>query len=558
MAQAPTHALGSSRPLRALSGALVLSLAAVSSCSSADSSGISPGGSGGGDMGAGGGSGGDVSSTGTSGSLGLHTGPGTGDAGAAHPCVNLECQQTTCSLGACKEKPCAAGAKTTVSGTVYDPAGKVPLYNVIAYVPNAEVPAVPAGATCDQCSATAIKPVASAITDTKGHFVLEDVPVGSDVPLVLQVGKWRRQLKLPSVAACTDTPLTDKEQTRLPKNKSEGDMPLIAISVGGADSMECLPLRMGIDPAEFTTETGMGRVHLYAGHDDTDTSHKTLDGRPQTSIKQFDAQHSGATLSPSTALWAGVDSLKKYDVVILSCEGSLIPDDKSPDARKALYDYESLGGRVFGSHFHHIWFSQGPAPVPDIGTWVDGPGPASPTTAKINISFPKGKAMAEWLVNVGASMTEGQLQILLGRNNISAVNAMMATEWISLDTPMAVEFLSYNAPLNVADNKVCGRAVFNDLHVVCGGDDRQARSPVPLGVRNGRPVRSREGAGVHAFRPVVVRASGRRAARAAGDRSLSVIRSPAGNGAGAIAPPNRTTERLEDQRSSRSDCPAQR
>ena len=184
-----------------------------------------------------------------------------------HPCVNLECQQTSCSLGSCKQKPCAAGTKTTVTGTVYDPAGKVPLYNVIAYVPNGPVAPITNGASCDKCDASALNPVAAAITDTTGKFVLEDVPVGADIPLVLQVGKWRRQLKIPAVAACTDTPLTDKEQTRLPRNKSEGDIPLIAITTGGADSMECLPLRMGLDPAEFTTETGTGRVHLYSGYD---------------------------------------------------------------------------------------------------------------------------------------------------------------------------------------------------------------------------------------------------------------------------------------------------
>ncbi len=254
----------------------------------------------------------------------------SGDGGPPPACINLQCQQTTCVQGNCLQKACAAGTKTTVSGVVYDPAGKVPLYDVIVYVPNAAVPPIPAGVTCDRCASTAINPVVSTLTDTKGQFVLQDVPVGTDIPIVLQVGKWRRQFKIPNVAACVDTPLTDKNVTRLPRNQSEGDIPLIAITTGGADSMECLPIRMGIDPAEFTTDTGGGRINLYSGHDSGN----------QRSTKVFDATHNaGATLTGSTVLWNDLDNLKKYDIVILSCEGDPNDVDKPAAALQNMYDY---------------------------------------------------------------------------------------------------------------------------------------------------------------------------------------------------------------------------
>ena len=49
---------------------------------------------------------------------------------------------------------CANGAHTTLTGKVYDPAGKVPLYNVIVFVPNDPnnlPPIAPGTSTCDTC-----------------------------------------------------------------------------------------------------------------------------------------------------------------------------------------------------------------------------------------------------------------------------------------------------------------------------------------------------------------------------------------------------------------------
>ncbi len=392
------------------------------------------------------------------------------------PCTGLACQVAKCD----------GVSKTTITGKVYDPAGKVPLYNVLVYVPNAPVPKFTEGATCDRCGASVVNPVTSAITDELGGFVLQDAPTGADIPLVIQVGKWRRQIVIPAVASCTDTPLMDPQMMRLPRNKAEGDIPKIAISVGAADQMECLPLRMGIDPAEFTTAAGDGRIHLYVG-----------DYKDNQPVLKFDATHNaGATLTPSAGLWATKDSLKQYDIAILSCEGDAFEDKKPMSMREAMYEYESLGGRVFASHWHNIWFEKGPAPVPTTGTWntrttnpagkpgtnKDQTGDGTPQTATINQTFPKGIALAKWLTNVGASMTLGNMDVVYPRDNIQAVNPMLAREWITVnnrnypDAPKAVQYMSYNAPIGAADDKICGRAVYTDLHVASVDTDTTANA----------------------------------------------------------------------------------
>jgi hypothetical protein len=69
--------------------------------------------------------------------------------------------------------------------------------------------------------------------------------------VVLQVGKWRRSLHV-NVAGCQTNPQPDKSLT-LPGTVTgfDDNMPDIAVSTGGADSLECLMLRMGIPASEY-------------------------------------------------------------------------------------------------------------------------------------------------------------------------------------------------------------------------------------------------------------------------------------------------------------------
>jgi hypothetical protein len=186
------------------------------------------------------------------GGAGICPGTGTG------VCSGIQCNIATCS----------DGGTTTVSGTVYDPAAVNPIYNAIVYIPNAPLDPVPTGASCDVCGATASgQPITSALSDTAGHFTLTGVPTGTNIPLVIQVGKWRREVTIPSVTSCMDNPITDPQMTRLPQTQAEGNIPQIAVTTGEADAVECLLRRIGIADTEFTTDAGSGRVHLYYGGD---------------------------------------------------------------------------------------------------------------------------------------------------------------------------------------------------------------------------------------------------------------------------------------------------
>ena len=399
------------------------------------------------------GGGGSGIGTGTGGTIGGIT---TTDASAdaALPCTNLQCYQNNCRAGACKVGPCASGGTTSVSGAIYDPSGTLPLYNIIVYVPNAPLMPIATGATCEKCGTVSGEPIASALTDTKGNFTLLNVPVMDNIPLVIQIGKWRREITIPTVASCADTPLTDKNQMRLPRSQAEGHIPRMALTTGGADALECLLRKIGLADTEFTPEAGMGRVNFYSAVDGAPRYNPTMNG--------------GATFTPATTLWNNAAALKGYDIVLLSCEGTERPTNKSMAARAALQEYANVGGRVFASHWHNYWLEFGPQPWPMVGTWNHAMDPGDPFTGEIDQTFPKGKAMAEWLVNVGSAAPLGQLVIHEAKHTLDVNNAAVSQRWVFSTNPVSTQYLSFNTPMGIPEEMQCGRVVFSDIHVSSG------------------------------------------------------------------------------------------
>jgi hypothetical protein len=383
-----------------------------------------------------------------------------------------------CSEGgwACQIDACDGMPKTSVRATVYDPAGVNPLYNVAVYVPNSPLAEIATGATCETC-ATPVSgnPIASALTNAQGEFVIEDVPVGTDVPLVIQIGKWRREITLPEVKACQENAFSDPELFRLPRSQAEGHLPKIAMSSGEADSLECLLRRIGVSESEFTNPDGPGRVNLF--FDEMGAS----------------AYESGGSYPiAATALWSSADALKAYDVVLMSCQGSQSAGRNKTTAHKqALKDYVDQGGRAFIEHYHYAWLRGGnealeiederkypPTPFPVVATWATPDDPnidaGGDGDYQIDTSFPKGNDFADWLLNVGASSTRGSIGLIDVKHPALSVEPV-AQRWVYDDK--SVPYFSVNTPIELAatPEQQCGRLVHTGIHVaVVAGDETEA------------------------------------------------------------------------------------
>ena len=384
-----------------------------------------------------------------------------------------ECKSGVCS--ATKECAPRSVATTTIKGKVYDPAGANGLYNIMVYIPggpngDAELPEIKEGVSCETCASIALNPLVVALTDTKGEFELVDVPVDKDVPIVIQVGKWRRKLKFDVTKSCEENKVPDRE-FRLPKNGTEGDMPHIAVTTGGCDALACLLRGIGIDDSEFIPgDNGKGHVHVFNG----DVSGSgAFAGAPNAG---------GSAADPfGGELWNDVAKLSKYDMVMMSCECREENENKGgdvgrPGARQAMWDYANAGGKIFGTHFHYTWFKNSPqGDFQAFATWGGGGGLGN--TYDVDQTFPKGASFADWLVNVNASSTKGAIQLTGVTGSLSSVRPP-AQSWIAKGAD-AVRYFSVNTPTAAAPEDQCGRAVYGDLHLMGNGTSAAFPSACP-------------------------------------------------------------------------------
>ena len=268
---------------------------------------------------------------------------------------------------------------------------------------------------------------------------------------LIQTGKWRRQLTIPYVAKCVDTPVMDGF-LRLPRNRSEGDIPKIAVVTGGCDPLGCILSKMGLDASEFgSSSAAPQRVTFYNGVGGS------APGAPQA----------------AESLWWNLNELKKFDIVINSCECSENNQNKDDSTMpgvkpEILRQYADLGGRVFGSHYHYTWTKNLIPEWRGVAQWSGTTSFGTSPPDLIDTSHPDGQAFAKWLTAVGASTVPGQVTLGTKTYDAGPVNAP-TTRWLyASGANPASHYLSFKTPVGLPMDQQCGKVVYAGMHVSSG------------------------------------------------------------------------------------------
>ncbi len=415
---------------------------------------------------------------------------GAGEVCAANGIANV-CGVEACTGLCLHQNACTPSTLTTITGIVTAPGHDAiatwgapdPIYGALVYVPNGSdgpprygVTAFPAGVACDSCSSLVSgAPLVTATTQVDGSFTLTNAPCGTSIPLVIQLGRWRRQITIPSVACCATTGLT-AAQTHLPRNRIgetgdlRSDIPLMAVSTGDVDTLHCVLRKAGIADSEFTNPTGAGRVQLF--------------------------QDNGAVISASTpaaaTLVSSAPTLDRYDLVLFECVGEQVMHSAADQQR--VIDFTNAGGRVFATHFSYTWLTNsdgsagsntGPKPFSQTATWDVNQGSFDGVTALVDqavqgdaLTQTRRIAFASWLKVVGATTTVGQIVVDAVRHDFDAVTATPGTagntpaqRWLYAASSQLTAPLHYtfDTPIAYAPSplpaKQCGRVQFSDFHV---------------------------------------------------------------------------------------------
>jgi hypothetical protein len=162
----------------------------------------------------------------------------------SHSLAAFACTSASCGCSGGGTGP----STTTVSGTVYDPGANVPLPNITVYQPTGALNPFVDGVACDTCASINSPYTSVTTTDVHGNFTLPVTPTAGSANIVMQTGRWQRQITVNGIATGVNNPIPSASctpntsygcQTRLPQTHAEGHIPKLAILTGSLEPFEC-------------------------------------------------------------------------------------------------------------------------------------------------------------------------------------------------------------------------------------------------------------------------------------------------------------------------------
>ncbi|MDB4944633.1 MAG: Tryptophan synthase alpha chain [Labilithrix sp.] len=376
----------------------------------------------------------------------------------------------TPGCGAC------TACNTTITGKVYDPTGagtpsttinNLPLPGVDVFQPASTLKVFPDTKTCDSCDSLRSPFQTLAVTDSSGSFTLTNVSPGTNVPIVVQSGRWRRQVNV-NVNACQNNTFP-AGTFRMPRNKAEGTLPKIAVVTGQLESLACLTRKIGIDPAEIGPATGS-----------TDTK--------RVQIFRYNGMNTSPAAPASSTLWSSA-VLDRYTAVIMDCPSETNNPTPTNANRAAVRSYVDSGGRVFADHWAGDYLLNGGEFTP-VATWNETLGtPGYPSLAgrgRIDTATPPEALLRNWLADPGVlgstDYGPGWIRVDEARANARAlvpgvypwIKGRMSNDWGPGAPPgnpsnasnYALSF-SFETPFpgGTCGGGGTGRVVYNGMHV---------------------------------------------------------------------------------------------
>jgi hypothetical protein len=170
-------------------------------------------------------------------------------------------------------------------------------------------------------------------------------------------------------------------------------------------------------------------------------------------------------------------------MLLLSCPCNEALAARGPPAFDALTRYVNAGGRTFGSHFEYVWWRFTPdADLAGAFSITRGGELAAPPIV-LDTSFPKGKALADWMKFLDPTLVYGQVPSKAILDDFTAARppAQIWARSPGVGTIAAMSryprFMTINTPVGAPAEQRCGRMAHLDVHVTA-----ESAPPRPIGV----------------------------------------------------------------------------